>query len=374
VTAGTLALVGNTSAAHYINQVSNASLTGNGNLAIGGNAAQAVNYELNFNSAVMGTGTLTLNPGSQLTTYASNAATFTTDAVSAPVVLVTDGTAVPTIAANLFGALTVSGSISGSSGLNAGATATSATSSASLIGKTTFTGNSTYTGNTSILAGTLVVNGSLTGNGTINGTVNVNAAFLANTTALVPTLAGSGTIAEPVVVNGAITAGSGSTATDTIGTLHTGTTTFNGTGNASSGYIAKIGSNGSGNDTLVVSGLSINSVSGAFDVTLQNTSSGVTLTAGSQIVLALDQNSGQTGVFANAIGSSLVLVAGPFVPSDGTSALKLAEVDLTNSGGEELVLDVGTVATPEPTSLLLLGLVGGPLVLGRRRRTRVAGG
>jgi hypothetical protein len=71
-------------------------------------------------------------------------------------------------------------------------------------------------------------------------------------------------------------------------------------------------------------------------------------------------------VFANAIGTSLTLTPGPFTSSDG-NPLTLVESDTAT--GEDLDLDVGTVATPEPTSLLLAGLAAAPLALGRRRRT-----
>jgi hypothetical protein len=69
-------------------------------------------------------------------------------------------------------------------------------------------------------------------------------------------------------------------------------------------------------------------------------------------------------VFANAIGTSLTLTPGPFTSSDG-NPLTLVESDTAT--GEDLDLDVGTVATPEPTSLLL-GATAAPLALGRRRR------
>ena len=99
-------------------------------------------------------------------------------------------------------------------------------------------------------------------------------------------------------------------------------------------------------------------------------SSGTVLTAGTQYVLAVDTNLNDVGAFGSNIASgALTLAAGQFTASDG-SPLTLVESD--TSVGEDLDLDVGTVAAPEPTSLLLMAVAAGPLAIGRRRRTPAA--
>ena len=92
--------------------------------------------------------------------------------------------------------------------------------------------------------------------------------------------------------------------------------------------------------------------------------SAVTLNAGTQVVIALDRNTAQAGVYQTAINAGLlVLTSGsPVTFADGATA-GLGEVDVAS--GEELVL----TAAPEPTSLLLAAVAAAPLALGRRRRS-----
>ena len=194
--------------------------------------------------------------------------------------------------------------------------------------------------------------------------------FTSGTTTPAGTLAGAGYVTGPVVIaaGGTITAGSGSTANDSTGVLHTGLQTWN----AGGGYVAKINGTNATADALVMTGLTVNAVSGSgFTVTLQNVSGGSTvLAAGTQYVLAVDTIPADVGVFNKSIASGAVTLAvGAFTSSDG-SPLTLVESD--TSSGEDLDLDVGTVSAPEPTSLLLAGVIAAPLTLGRRRRPAVA--
>ena len=214
-------------------------------------------------------------------------------------------------------------------------------------------GNNTYTGGTTISQGAIRFNEQVA----YSGAVPTN--FLGTgTTTILPggTLGGNGTTGGPVVVAGTITGGQDA---NTIGTVTSGSQSWNGSGS----YLVKIAS---GNDLLVMSGLTINASSGApFTV---NPSFTGTLANGSSYVIATDQNTDVPGApnpFTAALGSALVLSGNAPSPGTGEQFTLATQAD---GGGYDLLLDV--VGTPEPTSLLLLGLAGTPLALGRRRGTR----
>ena len=219
---------------------------------------------------------------------------------------------------------------------------------------------SNYSGGTQVLSGTLRANGART----LSGTTLVGSSTGLGTVVV----SGSGVLAGtggtgPIVVaaGGTVTAGSGATTSDTIGTLGSGTQAWN----ASGTYVAKVASDGSSNDRLIMTGLTI---TGPFTVNVMSLSS-TSLSAGTTLVLATDTNASQGGVFSDAVTvGSLVLSTNTVSYSSGV-APSLAEVDLPNGGGEELILE----AAPEPTSLLLLTAAAVPLTLGRRRYLRHRG-
>ncbi len=218
-------------------------------------------------------------------------------------------------------------------------------------------GSSGYFGPTNVSGGTLVFNGTLgpameSGSSLGSSPVTVYAASV---------LGGTGTITGTVTVAGTITGGSGATASDSTGTLTTGAQSWT----DGSAYVAKVASAGASNDKLVMSDLSI---SGSVTLTALALNGASAVPTATQLVLAVDTDTSQVGVFANAIASgSLVLSPNSTVSfADGKTPV-LTELD--NSSGEELILESATLAAaPEPTSLALATLAAIPLVMGRRRR------
>ncbi len=229
--------------------------------------------------------------------------------------------------------------------------------------------NNAYTGGTTINAGTLQANTIGSGNsstGTTGVTVNTGGVLAGGTAGA------QGQIAGPVTINtgGKITAGTGAAITDgvtslALGNLSTGVQTWNGGG----GYVAKVSTDGTTNDQLVMTGLSLtgSNSSSPFTVTLTGVggASAPTTLSTTPIVIAIDKAT-NVGVFQSAInGLSLVLSRSSVTVPTGYGA-QLSEVD--TGGTEQLV--AAAVATPEPTSLVLILTAGGALLLGQRRRRR----
>jgi autotransporter-associated beta strand protein len=229
-------------------------------------------------------------------------------------------------------------------------------------GKTAFSGTNTYTGGTTITSGTLQANNATSSLGTNTTTINGGV------------LAGTGSTGGAVSVNsgGTITAGSGSGSSDSVSTLHTGAQTWNGGGT----FVAKIstsdGSTVSGNDQLIMSGLTVSASSGSqFKITIspgQSSHTG-TPTYSAPIVLADDttisNNPFSPSNAAAALGSLLLSTPGLAAPSGYTLKLDTAP---DGGSGYDLILDDAPIGAPEPTSMLLLGAVVSPLLLNRRRR------
>jgi fibronectin-binding autotransporter adhesin len=270
---------------------------------------------------------------------------------------------------------------------------TASTSNISLTttgaGVENLSGRNYYTGGTTISAGTLQANNATSSLGA--GLATVNGGVLAGGTVAVPGATGGGGLS---LVSGTITGGTGATATDKVGTLIVGTAatataavTLNGSGIA---YVAKVDPSlvagpGTSETTANSPATAVAVYAGASDELVVSN-----FTAGSSSVLTVDpmmtsNGSGGSGplspgtyyfVIANATGASqsnlsgflsqFTLAAGSTPDAAGDTYSLDAAADAAN-GGDDLLLDL-TVASPEPTSLLLAGLAAAPLALGRRRR------
>ena len=330
--------------------------TVNGTLNVGTTGARPVQFEPAVGSTFGGTGTINVAASSAIDEFSTGTATVTTN-----LTVNTDATGNSVLGGTAAGhILVLNGNVTDGAAGPGGVTFTGNAATGGLTGKTFLTGTNTYSGGTSIGSGTIVANGS-------SGALGTGAVVASNFNGSAGVLAGNGTVKAPVTITsgGLITAGTGNTATDTIGALTvTGTTTFN----ASGGYTVKVNPNATtgATDQLTLSGLTVSATATTpFVVTLQNVSTGVVVTGGSQFVLATDTRLADVNVFNSSIASGALTLATNGL-SSSSGALGLAELDTAT--GEELVLNAGTVAAPEPTSLLLAGVAAAPLVLGRRRR------
>jgi autotransporter-associated beta strand protein len=309
-----------------------------------------------------GSVTNTSSGGFQFNTgYGISSSGPTTSTISAPVVIRGTSFPIATAAGVASGVdLMISGPVSNGSGGTAPISKTG-------TGVLQLTGANTYTGGTLVTGGTLRVDNP-TGMGTGTGPVIIGDGANASTGVLAGTgSAGNGSVGLVTIQKGGtITAGTGATATDTPGTLTTGSQAWNSSG----AYVAKFSADGSTNDRLVMSGLTVSAgasnTSSAFVVNVQG-STAESLPANTY-VLAVD--TGTTTAITNAdpftLGKLTLEVNGGTAPAGYT----LAEgPDTTGIGGGayDLSLVVGTAAAPEPTSLLLAAAAVAPL-LGRRRR------
>ncbi len=252
------------------------------------------------------------------------------------------------------------------------------------------TSNNTYTGGTTISQGTVrlvelndptvpqkpanmlgtgtttILNGGTLGGGNVNG--NGSTAFTGG----------------PVVVaaGGTITGG---TSNITTGVLASTGQTWNTSGN----LLTKVNStngatDGAASDVLIMSSLNVSS---GFNVILQANTTGVKFTAsnlvatpvgaqatpaaGSYVVLAVDSEGAASPFNMASVINSLTLTNNA---NNGVGLYAATDSVVLDSffDGTNYDLIAEDVAAPEPTSMLLLGLIGAPLALGRRRRRPAA--
>ena len=299
-------------------------------------AARGVNFTAGATAPVSITGanTLTLGPGG-ITVQAGTAA----HTIAADVNLATAQTW-GNVSASPF---TVSGNVGGTGPLT-------------LVGSGTFvlSGANTYAGGTALTGGTLVaanVTGSATGTGLL-------------TVAGGATLAGTGTTG-PVSVGGTLspcnTAGA-------VGLLTTGAEVWTATG----AYTIDVAADGGSNDRISMSALTVGATAAdPFEIVIASDGT-PTLAAGTSLLLATDSdlsaaNPFAPGVFETQTLEKLSLSVSGLQPAAGFAfALSSGPVldGQSNPVGFGLYLSQSPV--PEPAAGLLL--IGGPLLLSRRRR------
>ena len=235
------------------------------------------------------------------------------------------------------------------------------------VGTLTLTGSSTYTGGTTISAGSIRANNTA-GVALGTGAVAINSGGTLGGSGFASNASGA---ALSVNAGGTITAGADAV---TVGTLTTGPQAWAAGGT----FLAKVGANGttvSGNDELVMSALALSAGSGSgntFNVHVTSTGT-PTLAANQLLVLADDTDASSANPFNTSTNAAATLAALALTVTgvqSGTSGFTLATQGDGGSGYDLILEDVGSTATPEPTSLLLAGLTAAPLLLGRRRRAR----
>ena len=299
-------------------------------------AARSVNFTAGATApvSIAGANTLTLGPGG-ITVQAGTAA----HAIAADVNLATAQTW-GNVSASPF---TVGGKVGGTGPLT-------------IVGSGTFVlaGANTYTGGTALTGGTLVAantGGSATGTGLL-------------TVADGATLAGTGTTG-PVRVGGTLAPGN---APGAVGLLTTGAETWTATGR----FSIDVASNGGSNDQLSLSALTIGATAAdPFEIVIASDGT-PTLAAGASLLLATDSDLSAANPFAPAVFETQTLpklslsVTGVQPAAGFTFELTARPVLDGQSNGIGFALVLSQTAVPEPAAGLLL--IGGPLLLARRRR------
>ena len=286
---------------------------------------------------------------------------------------VTLGNASRRITAAGTGTYTFSAPVSGGTGVGL-EVAGSASSGAVVV----LSGANTYTGPTVVTSGILQLQTGLPNNISASPLIQIrseanlfvrSASGTSSTLVLASgqTLAGDGAVSGSLQVaqGSTVTGGSGASPADSAGTLSTGKQTWD----AGGAYAAKFTTGdatatpGVGWDKLAMSTLNLGTAtkSNPFIVKLVGLGAGVTLQAGQLYAIATFNTavSDQTGVI-----NALTLTTENVSVEDGGSAT----LSFGSSGGT--ILYVQTQAAPEPATAACFGLIGGTVLLRRRRRER----
>jgi autotransporter-associated beta strand protein len=238
-------------------------------------------------------------------------------------------------------------------------------------------GTNTYSGGTTINGGILQANTAGANNSAVgSGGVTVNnGGVLAGGTA-----SSAGQVGATVTVTsgGTITAGAGATNTSSVGVLETGAQTWNSGGT----FVWKLDITQSYNTSAVNSATSN---SGHMDALIMNS---VSQPSGFNLDMVTEGNNGLTPgqtyqfAIANVVNGTFNTTGITIASNNFAKNFLLTTVadsslsGVDNNGGQDAELDAGNgtdlvlsfEATPEPTSILLLGLAVSPLLLDRRRR------
>ena len=193
-------------------------------------------------------------------------------------------------------------------------------------------------------------------------------------------LTGTGSVSGAVSVSGKISAGSTTGSSDTIGTLATGSQTWNGGGayvfkllstagstNTGTGAGTQTGNAGINWDKLKMSGLTIAATSGSkFTIIITPLAQAMSFTTGAKFEIA----NVTSGSAPSDLSTMFVLDASRLGLPDSSFSLTTGAGGAGESG-YDLFLSYGggnAQSAPEPASVVLSGMAGGALLTRRRRR------
>ena len=247
----------------------------------------------------------------------------------------------------------------------------------------TLSGANTYSGGTTITGGTLRANGARTGAASVP-----TASATGTGTVLVSTggtLAGTGGTGEVTVsTGGTITAGTGATAADNLGTLGTGKQTWAGgrdvikVDSTVAGVATAAGAGGA-YDTQSITGLlnlaSLNTTTNKFTLKIVTLGTSTFVPGSYRIATTTGGITPPSSINGGAtITTAGTLLTDLFVLNLGGTDMPSTEFSVaagTSGGGNAGELYLNYAPTPEPGTLVLGGLAVAPL-LGRRRRAKAS--